>query len=428
AAFARLFLLATPRAGALAADAERAAAAAEGSRDDVPIVVRGDARFTCTMCGSCCGGHNVPVFDDVLEGLADKIPALEAATRTRKGLFVTLGKRPGAAGQVYCQLTHGSCVFLDDDARCRIHGQWGAEAKPSACRIFPYELVATPDGVAISIQRECRGFVEARAGKRLADDLPNLREVLRLVPELPRVRRVIETTAGRVVTWAEYQALEDRLHDLVDAGDGDHAALFSGLRAEVLGDAAPDGAAGTDLASLRDDLDGIAGGLLSAIGQLKGMMPPPTGETLIRGEALDHFALGLAHLRDELPRVMHPLRRPDLVSLLKDHLHHHLMGKGLAIARTVRVGLGHMAFQWALSLAFAVARAREVKRRHLVAQDVMDGLVMTSFMMRHDAFDGPVLARFDEPIASLFVDRWPALVAHARELPEPDTRLEMVKF
>src|SRR5690606_14018180 len=112
------------------------------------------------------------------------------------------------------------------------------------------------------VQRECRGFVEARAGKRLADDLPALRDVLRLVPELPRVRRVIETTAGRVVTWAEYQALEERLHDLGDAGDGDHAALLSRLRAEVLGDAAPDGPAGTDVPTLRDDLDAIAGGLL----------------------------------------------------------------------------------------------------------------------------------------------------------------------
>ena len=32
----------------------------------------------------------------------------------------------------------GACVFLDERGLCRIHAKFGEQAKPLACRIYPY--------------------------------------------------------------------------------------------------------------------------------------------------------------------------------------------------------------------------------------------------------------------------------------------------
>jgi len=433
--FARLHLLDTPTSRALARDAERLAAVAEAARsqpDDVPIIVRDDARFSCTMCGSCCGGHNIgPVFDDVLEGLADKAADLEAATRSAKGLFVTLDQGPGAPPTVFCQSSRGSCVFLDDDSRCRIHAAYGGDAKPRACRIFPYELIATPDGVVVTIQRECRGFPEARLGKRLADDLPELRRLLRLVPPLARVRKVVELVGGHTLRWPAYLALEDAMHAVVDAHEGDEVATLLDLRAVLFGAAGIDpgeAVEGEDPDTLRAELDTLTDALTDLIAQLRRALPPAGPSVVVRSESLGLVERALGGLRGDLPRLLHPLRRPEARAIFREHLHHALMAKGLATASSVRAGLGRLIFDWLLALSLAVARAREVKRRHLVAQDVMDGLVVTSFFMRHEDVAGAALERVDPLVSSLFVDRLPGIVRHAALLPEPDTRAELVKF
>ncbi len=67
---------------------------------EVPLLIRDDARFSCTMCGGCCGGHNVgPVQEDVLAGLADKMGALLAKTGSKKGLFARFPVQTGAGIQ-----------------------------------------------------------------------------------------------------------------------------------------------------------------------------------------------------------------------------------------------------------------------------------------------------------------------------------------
>ena len=79
-------------------------------------------------------------------------------------------------------------------------------------------------------------------------------------------------------------------------------------------------------------------------------------------------------------------------------------------------------------MSLAVHRAREVKRRHLVAQDVMDALVVTGFLARHDDVTTHLLDPHDDALVDLFLLRLPALAAHAADLRDPDRRVELVKF
>lgn len=434
ASFSRLHLLDTPDARAHASDAEALAAVTRADRATVPLLIRDDARFTCTMCGSCCGGHNVgPVFEDVLDGLSPHAADLEAATRTAKGLFFAMGADPDAPEreQVLCHQSRGSCVFLMDDRRCRIHAAIGGDSKPRACRIFPYEFVATPRGVAVTVQRECRGFPEARLGKRLADDTDALRRLVALAPSLTSVRRIISMAPGFSMTWDAYERIESALHNATDAHPDDACAALAAGRDVLVTASGNDPTAPaprTSVADLRADLDQLVTALLGRIAPMREAVPTPTAELLVRADALDHLRDALTGLRDDLPRVVAPLARPDQRALFNEHLHHALMSKTLALAPTVLAGWARLSFGWVVAMSLATHRARQVKRRHLVAQDVMDALVITSFLWRHEDIATHVLPAFDEALVDLFVLRWPALVAAARELPDPDTRLELVKF
>ncbi|MCC6624586.1 MAG: YkgJ family cysteine cluster protein [Deltaproteobacteria bacterium] len=424
---ARLMLLATPEA----LDRVAVERVARAPADVVPIRVRDDARFTCTMCGGCCGGHMIgPVSDEVLAGLDTEWPALERETGSKKGLFFTLpsGDAAEVGRHVVCHASNGSCVFLTDDRKCLIHKRFGGDKKPVPCRIFPYEMVATPTGVVVTIQRECRGFLEARGGKRLADDLPDIRALLALVPARARVGTP-RRRDGTPLAWADYEALEAELHTTVDDSAGDDRVVFAALgRGLGVGGVAADAASlRGDLASLRSGLDAWTGGFLEVLDLIAAEVPPPDERVLVRADGLDLLRRALRGLRADMRRVMLPLDRADQRALLRDHLHHALMGKQLVNAPSLEAGLARLAAQWALAKALAVIRAREVKRRHLVAQDLMDGLVVVSFMFRHADLAG-VIQRLDGATTSLFLDRHAALVALAPELADPDERVELVKF
>jgi hypothetical protein len=58
----------------------------------------------------------------------------------------------------------------------------------------------------------------------------------------------------------------------------------------------------------------------------------------------------------------------------------------------------------------------------------MDGLVVVSFLFRHDYFQKALLPGLDARVTALFFERLGTLVAHATSVPEPDTRTELVKF
>ena len=56
------------------------------------------------------------------------------------------------------QLAHradGACVGLAAVGRCRIHTVMGLEAKPLACRLYPFVVVPAERGVAISLRSGC---------------------------------------------------------------------------------------------------------------------------------------------------------------------------------------------------------------------------------------------------------------------------------
>lgn len=80
-------------------------------------------RHTCTLCGGCCEGVRVPLYN------ADE----EARARSAGA---ALGV-PGPIDGGFLRFEDGQCVFLGDDGLCRIHAELGADRKPTLCDQFP---------------------------------------------------------------------------------------------------------------------------------------------------------------------------------------------------------------------------------------------------------------------------------------------------
>src|SRR5260370_16849656 len=100
-------------------------------------------------------------------------------------------KRVGPLWARRYQLNHqpdGSCVFLSDKGRCRIHEKFGYDTKPLPCRLFPFVLVPTGDHWSVGMRFACPSAAENKGrpipehDEALRDFRPPLPDPERLAP------------------------------------------------------------------------------------------------------------------------------------------------------------------------------------------------------------------------------------------------------
>lgn len=108
---------------------------------------------------------------------------------------------------------NGSCVFLHDNL-CEIHAEFGFQAKPSVCQLFPFLYVNTPQGKFFSVSFSCPAILES-VGEPVLDHLPGVEETLSqsstAYQEAMDEDTRIPIAAGVSVTWSEYLVLEKQL-------------------------------------------------------------------------------------------------------------------------------------------------------------------------------------------------------------------------
>jgi lysine-N-methylase len=108
--------------------------------------------WDCHVCGTCCKEYQVTVSDDERH----RIEA-QGWTRDELGGLQPFVRRGWLWNRRYT-LNHradGSCVFLSDKGRCRIHERHGYETKPLPCRLFPFVLVPTGDHWSVGVRFAC---------------------------------------------------------------------------------------------------------------------------------------------------------------------------------------------------------------------------------------------------------------------------------
>src|SRR6202011_5798955 len=95
--------------------------------------------WDCQGCSNCCREYQVSVTEEERQRILaqgwEKDPSMEG---------VSLFAKQGTWWSRKYRLSHradDACVFLNSEGRCRIHERFGADAKPLACRLYPFVLV-----------------------------------------------------------------------------------------------------------------------------------------------------------------------------------------------------------------------------------------------------------------------------------------------
>jgi Fe-S-cluster containining protein len=170
-------------------------------------------RHACHGCGGSCQGQVVRLMAQERLRISAMAPAL--------GI-----EDPMDGGGSQLRQVEGVCVFLDANNRCRIHAEFGPDAKPRICQQYPVIVTRTESGAT-----------------RLGLD-PGCLTTWRSWRDGPEVE-VTGAVANRVELSPHNAAAEEALVDLCGAPDATVARVLGTLTGELPGDdALPAGFAG----------------------------------------------------------------------------------------------------------------------------------------------------------------------------------------
>lgn len=130
-------------------------------------------RWDCHNCGICCYGSLVRLSEQDREKLAQQGWSKHPDYRStpiivRAGWF---------SPRFYlAQRGDGSCIFLLPDGLCRIHKEYGFEAKPLLCQMFPRQIIPLGDKAVLTIRRACPSAAQD-LGRPVEEHLPDVRRL-----------------------------------------------------------------------------------------------------------------------------------------------------------------------------------------------------------------------------------------------------------
>ena len=174
-------------------------------------------QWSCHSCGDCCRTLVGHLFDDEQERIKQQgwLEKLGVAPMVRLGRQWVLNKR-----------ADGTCVFLSEDNRCRIHAEYGEDAKPLACRIFPFSVRPVRNGWQASLRFDCPSVVQskgqplrqhrawlAKLVERLDHQSPAEHDTADLQKRRPATVEEIDVVVSRFTRWlrSDVGSLSDRL-------------------------------------------------------------------------------------------------------------------------------------------------------------------------------------------------------------------------
>jgi lysine-N-methylase len=137
----------------------------------LPIIEQWD----CHHCTACCRETTIQLNADDLARLKEQRweqhSEFQGVRTVRRSLML-------GGASVLAHKADGSCVFLTEAGRCRIHEAFGAEAKPFMCRQFPLQVVRTDRETIATVLRSCPSAAADR-GRPVREHLGFLKRLLR---------------------------------------------------------------------------------------------------------------------------------------------------------------------------------------------------------------------------------------------------------
>jgi lysine-N-methylase len=173
----------------------------------LPIIEHWD----CHGCSACCRETTIRLSADDLAKLEsqrwDEHPEFRGQRITRRLAFL-------GGAKVLAHKADGSCVFLTGEGRCRIHAEFGPEAKPLACQQFPLQVVATDRDLSVTVLRSCP-TAAAGQGKPLSEHLPFLKRLLGDAPRPAGPAAARPVVRGGARSWDDFHRVAGAFERLI---------------------------------------------------------------------------------------------------------------------------------------------------------------------------------------------------------------------
>lgn len=173
----------------------------------LPVVEHWD----CTGCGKCCRGNQVPLSDQDLQRIRqqrwDRHPDFRGErTVVRQGL---LSRRYRLA-----QRGDGTCVFLGEDGLCQIHKEFGFDAKPLVCRMYPLQIIPLEKSAVLTLRRSCP-TAAADNGRPLDEHRAAAKAFVKERPRLAAATQPPAIRRGHRTDWTDALAVTDAIGRLL---------------------------------------------------------------------------------------------------------------------------------------------------------------------------------------------------------------------
>ncbi|MCB9854999.1 MAG: YkgJ family cysteine cluster protein [Phycisphaerales bacterium] len=181
--------------------------------------------WSCHGCTKCCRELIVHLTRDDQKRIDQQQwrSKLGVAPYVKHPTGIVLNHNPGQG-----------CVFLLPDGKCRIHAELGMDAKPFACKIYPFTLEREGDAVRVGLRFDCptvtksdgnplpshRRELQALSDK-IGKDLPALYrpdpEAIAFSAALSIDRGTLDRIVGRFDKWIgdNRRSINDRISGLV---------------------------------------------------------------------------------------------------------------------------------------------------------------------------------------------------------------------
>ncbi|MDD2710878.1 MAG: YkgJ family cysteine cluster protein [Verrucomicrobiae bacterium] len=172
--------------------------------------------WSCLGCGRCCRVHTIVLTGDEKERIEKLDWRGQNASLPQPWLESSSDKNSAAQPQLARQ-TDGACVFLTGEGRCLLQNLFGAEAKPRACRIFPFTFQpAGKKHIAAGLRFGCPSAASNR-GRPLAQQNPDLQALAHLaIPPRANELPPPPVKPGCQLDWPAFLSLVHALGELLN--------------------------------------------------------------------------------------------------------------------------------------------------------------------------------------------------------------------
>ena len=171
--------------------------------------------WSCHSCGGCCRQHAIEITEEERQRIISQNWTGEPGIPRDRPVLVRMGLFPWDQRYRLGHQADGACVFLDERGLCRIHAKFGEQAKPLACRIYPYAFHPAGKKITVSLRFSCPS-VAANRGASLAAQQHDLKALERLV--VPAGAERIpppQVTSEQTLDWPDTLKIVRKLDGLI---------------------------------------------------------------------------------------------------------------------------------------------------------------------------------------------------------------------